>query len=861
MDGGRKGGANKTKKINASVSSGTLAETKSTDVENPVEEKIAPQTKKGRRRKTKENVSQHSFTPADEQSEAVPSKTASKIKKLKPERSSKPPPLDKLFEGLDQAIDSIVKELNEELKRNDKEPITADVIIYWLLYAIDVENTPYNPNTLQKLLDEHGIQESSSFNKPTVGSALSRAMGSLKRIKQQVAAPQDIEKFEKKYRQERASSSEQKLTDEDFNLQNLTNVTIKIQQFYADKEKQRHSKLDEIDSILKQKPKLQPLQRSQSAVDLSSDRLSIPWNNRKIEEVPALRFHPKRYSLTELTDIRAQSVAASDEAHARQLSLDPLAQLRKLIKEHLDKSDEEIDKIFENDSELQKMADRFLPWNIQQLNKEIVKEIGSNNEEKMRDIYSDENKFLEYLIKHTRMGKRIITHEEERTQLFWMALKNVHNSKLTIIQGKTDIQYGSGDPKVKIDNHTYDLEAAHPSLFPSLLFELPSESVGEQKEDHDKLKHHFPIFSEFFYKSNGKTNQLLNTVNRYDYVIEETLNTRSKLLYILNEVSQSKMSPEDGMELYYRIMEENFDFILDQLETYQKRQPDNIEIKIRIDIVTKMKDGCLKGFSPDDHIKREQENEVKDEEHADHIKFEERAKLKEHSLEPDHFGMINKAIIGDIDDTKSLWRLIDELPKKLAELDCHTNGKQINSLQKALREVYLHYDQLVMNRFVTLIEEFSDSAEYHAAPSKNKVQINALLSRILSECDDIMLDKLQEQTPTPVEDQKAEGPLTQVHATLFYMKLPNVNPSNPEPAILDAIKNIAVKEKISQLIEEIKTTPSITNEFKIQLIKKVNTALDEMVIGKELRREIISGINELIRIKSAEKTSSLSQSN
>lgn len=148
----------------------------------------------------------------------------------------------------------------------------------------------------------------------------------------------------------------------------------------------------------------------------------------------------------------------------------------------------------------------------------------------------------------------IIEHAARRVDLFFYTLVHYYNKKWEIYLDDTDrdVQHGEGDRKLKT-------EASH-----SALISNPFGFVRALRADNAgplNFKILWPK-DNYFYQTLNSTVELPHESNVFDRILEGQVNNpspwRAAALNLLNDVSQGILNPIQGLERFFKILDDFF---------------------------------------------------------------------------------------------------------------------------------------------------------------------------------------------------------------------------------------------------------------------------------------------------------------
>ncbi|MEO8402878.1 MAG: hypothetical protein ABI597_13985 [Gammaproteobacteria bacterium] len=143
----------------------------------------------------------------------------------------------------------------------------------------------------------------------------------------------------------------------------------------------------------------------------------------------------------------------------------------------------------------------------------------------------------------------IIEHAHRRVDLFFYTLIAYYKTHKTPEQDVTNLQHGRG--RNSHDKHNI-LQACHSSLIPSF--------IDDTHRDQEKLKlgHKSILCGTHFMHSLNSTVELPAFVNEFDSVLETSYSCRTKSMRIIKNVSEGKLNPIQGLNLFLKMLDQTF---------------------------------------------------------------------------------------------------------------------------------------------------------------------------------------------------------------------------------------------------------------------------------------------------------------
>ena len=147
-------------------------------------------------------------------------------------------------------------------------------------------------------------------------------------------------------------------------------------------------------------------------------------------------------------------------------------------------------------------------------------------------------------------NNHVIEHANRRVDLFFYTLIAYYKTMLLPTNGHTNLQHGRGSEHIT--------EACHSSLIPSLL----DKTIYQHPEADEK--HKSLLSGTHLMNSLNATVELPSFVNAFDDVLE--LKCRPKCLELIGAVSQGKITPIDGLNIFLQMMQDTLNELKRQAE-------------------------------------------------------------------------------------------------------------------------------------------------------------------------------------------------------------------------------------------------------------------------------------------------------
>lgn len=180
-----------------------------------------------------------------------------------------------------------------------------------------------------------------------------------------------------------------------------------------------------------------------------------------------------------------------------------------------------------------------------------------------------------------KIKKYVVEHAARRVDLFFYTLIAYYKTKMTVVQGHTELQHGKG----RTFNHKNLTQACHSSFFPSLVDESIKKNAKEQNSEIKKSL----LFNTHFMDSLNSTMELPPFVNKLDDDLENHFLCRTKSLQIIDQVSQGKLNPVEGLNEFLKMMGQVFK----QLDIEKFILHDSIPRDIKSELIDLVKKGTF----------------------------------------------------------------------------------------------------------------------------------------------------------------------------------------------------------------------------------------------------------------------------
>ena len=148
-------------------------------------------------------------------------------------------------------------------------------------------------------------------------------------------------------------------------------------------------------------------------------------------------------------------------------------------------------------------------------------------------------------------------------ELFFYTLIAYHNTGYTPDRGHTVLQFGRGRNSHQGENIT---QACHSSFFSAFVDNSPKTQSCESGNEFQ----HSLLTGTHLLNSLSSTVELPGFVNKLDDELETTCKCRETGLNILQQVSLGHISPIDGMNQFFKMMEKAFSDI-ETMSSFPKR--------------------------------------------------------------------------------------------------------------------------------------------------------------------------------------------------------------------------------------------------------------------------------------------------
>ncbi|VVC74963.1 hypothetical protein AQUSIP_02370 [Aquicella siphonis] len=159
---------------------------------------------------------------------------------------------------------------------------------------------------------------------------------------------------------------------------------------------------------------------------------------------------------------------------------------------------------------------------------------------------------------------RILYHAAARVDYFFYTLVAYYGTHYTPGMGHTFLQFGRGRNSPLGTNIT---QACHSSFFGAFVDNSPKQVFEKPGDPHSILT------GTHFLHSLNATVELPAFVNQLDDELENTCECRTKGLEIIREVSMGKLNPVEGLNKFFKMMEDAFSDIKNHKTVSRKRVP------------------------------------------------------------------------------------------------------------------------------------------------------------------------------------------------------------------------------------------------------------------------------------------------